>query len=191
MRDGIGKGTGFNSKFPQSRYLKTESVWRCCNDTAFFVTEISEIWTLSRHKKCGVKTFYCSHCDKKFGFFLTGFSEIWRNEDTKSMVSKLFIALIAIRNLVSLQDFGNLKTWRHKKYGVKTFSCSPELFVTHLTMKKRPKRFVSSQLFHVISNGFPSNSLQQTSKPIPQTDFIAGIHSCYFRKKPIFINWLV
>ena len=72
-------------------------------NSAFIVTEISEIWTLSRHKKCGVKTFYCSHCNKKFVLFLT----IWRHEDTKSMVSKLFIALILIRS----SSF--LTIWRH------------------------------------------------------------------------------
>ena len=121
---------------------------------------------------------------------MTGISEIWRHEDTKSMVSKLLVALIVIRNsaffdrnfwnwkdmktqtltlflvhnesswarqkrigarlLIALivirnsafycdRNFWNLKAWRHKKYGVKTFSCSPELFVTHLTMKKKSK----------------------------------------------------
>ena len=52
-----------------------------------------------KDKKYGVKTFDCSHYDKKFGFFFTGISEISRHEDTKIMVSKLFIALIVKRNL--------------------------------------------------------------------------------------------
>ena len=51
-----------------------------------------------RHKKYGVKTFYCSHCDKKFGLFCDRNVWNWRHEDTKSMVSKLLIALIVIRN---------------------------------------------------------------------------------------------
>ena len=74
-------------------------------------------------------------------YFVTGISEICRHEDTKNMVSKLFIALIVISNLAFLwhnfmkfQDTKimvskllialHLKTWRHKKYGVKTFYCS-------------------------------------------------------------------
>ena len=48
---------------------------------------------------------------------------MWRQ---KSMESRLLIALIVIRNLAFYCDrnFWNLKTCRHKKYGVKTFSCS-------------------------------------------------------------------
>ena len=44
----------------------------------------------------------------------------------KTNKSRLLIALIVIRNSAFYCDrnFWNLKTWRHKKYGVKTFSCS-------------------------------------------------------------------
>ena len=45
-------------------------------------------WKKWRHKKYGVKTFSCSHCDNKFGLFLTRISAIGRHEDTNSMVSK-------------------------------------------------------------------------------------------------------
>ena len=52
---------------------------------------------------------------------MTGISEIWRHEDTKSMVSKLLVALIVIRNSAFFdRNFWNWKTWRHKQYGVKT-----------------------------------------------------------------------
>ena len=51
---------------------------------------------------------------------MTGISEIWRHVDTKSMVSKLSVALIVIRNSAFFdRNFWNWKTWRHKQYGVK------------------------------------------------------------------------
>ena len=50
---------------------------------------------------------------------------LWVHKETKSMESKLFIALIMIRNSAFFdKNFWNFKTWIHKKYGVKTFYCS-------------------------------------------------------------------
>ena len=70
---------------------------------------------------------------------------IWRHEDTKSMVSKSFIALILIRNS---SFFDNLKTWRHKKYGVKTFYCShcDKHFGLHSSPNVRIRRFLTNDL---------------------------------------------
>ena len=50
---------------------------------------------------------------------------LWVHKKTKSMESKLLIALIMIRNSAFFdRNFWNFKTWRHKNYGVKTFYCS-------------------------------------------------------------------
>ena len=55
-----------------------------------------ETW---RRKKYDVKIFDCSHCDTKFGLLFCDRNlwnlKTWRH---KNMVSKLFIALIVIRN---------------------------------------------------------------------------------------------
>ena len=60
-------------------------------------------WAHVKTKKHGVKTFDCSHCDKKFGLLL--WQEFLIYEDTKIMVSKLLVALL---NSLS-------HTWQWKK----------------------------------------------------------------------------
>ena len=95
-------------------------------------------------KKYGAKSINCSYCvfckfcfflwkdtlklsaNVLFSFFLFTMrlhKHMWRQ---KSMESRLLIALIVIRNSAFYCDRNvwNLKTWRHKKYGVKTFDCS-------------------------------------------------------------------
>ena len=49
-------------------------------NSAFFVTEISEIWTYEDTKRRAT-TFDCSHCDKKFVLFWQGFLKF---EDMKT-----------------------------------------------------------------------------------------------------------
>ena len=52
-------------------------------------------WAHVKTKKYGVKTFNCSHCDKKFGLSL--WQEFLKFKDMKtqkSMVSKLLVALL-------------------------------------------------------------------------------------------------
>ena len=208
MRDGIGKGTGFHSKIPQSRYLKTITItftltwvsrnkpdiyfwftmslhehmwrqksmesrllialivirnsafycdrnfWNLLEDTKSMVSKLlialivirnlaffdRNFW--HRHKKYGAKSVNYSWCNKKFCVFcwstlwtwvsclaiiflftMSLHEHMWRQ---KSMESRLLIALFVIRTSAFYCDrsFWNLKTCRHKKHGVKTFSCS-------------------------------------------------------------------
>ena len=57
-------------------------------------------------------------------YFLVHNESSWTQVKTKK--SRLLIALTVIKNSAFYcdRDFWNLKTWRHKKYGLKTFSCS-------------------------------------------------------------------
>ena len=83
-----------------------------------------ETW---RRKKYDVKIFDCSHCDKKFGLLFCDRNlwnlNTWRH---KNMVSKLFIALIVIRNsaFYFVTGFHEIWTQNTQNNGVKTFCCS-------------------------------------------------------------------
>ena len=68
-----------------------------------FLVHTESSWAHVKTKKYGVKTFDCSHCYKKFGLLL--WQEFLKYEDTKSMVSKLLVALL---NSLS-------HTWQWKK----------------------------------------------------------------------------
>ena len=112
---------------------------------------------------------------------------MWRQ---KSMEARLLIALIVIRNSAFYCDRNvwNLKTWRHKKYSVKTFSCSPELFVTHLTMKKKSKTLCFKSVISCYIEWFSLKFFatdQQTNRQISLRGFF---HATSEKKH---INWLV
>ena len=90
-----------------------------------FLLKLHEKWKDRSDKKYDVKIFDCSHCDTKFGLLFCDRNlwnlKTWRH---KNMVSKLFIALIVIRNLAFYFVTGilwNLQTWRHKKIWCQNF----------------------------------------------------------------------
>ena len=101
----------WRQKSMESRLLIALIVIR---NSAFYCDR--NFWNLKtwRHKKYGVKTFDCSHCDKKFGLFCVRNVWNWRHEDTESMVSKLFIALIVIRNSAFYFVTGISEICRHE-----------------------------------------------------------------------------
>ena len=86
----------FDRNFWNWKDMKTQTL------TLFLVHNESS-WAHVKTKKYGVKTFDCSHCVKKFSLLL--WQEFLKYEDTKSMVSKLLVALL---NSLS-------HTWQWKK----------------------------------------------------------------------------
>ena len=103
--------------------MQTQKVW-CQNflllslwkEIQPFLTAVSDI---SRHveKKSMVSKLLIALIVERHSAFLT------RSSKMSTLVEiKLLVALIMIRNSAFIdRNFWNFKTWRHKKYGVKTF----------------------------------------------------------------------
>ena len=88
-----------------------------------FLVHNESSWAHVKTKKHGVKTFDCSHCDKKFGLLL--WQEFLKYEGTKSMVSILLVALL---NSLS-------HTWQWKKVQNALFQVSYFMLYRMVSLK--------------------------------------------------------
>ena len=130
----------FWQTFCHTRYTKKRIAMECqdCDCATMFSSyidfDLDFSWSFSKKLE---EIFHCISMQRKdtlklsanfllshyFWFTMSLHKHLWRQ---KGMESRLLIALIVIRNLAFYCDrnFWNLKTCRHKKHGVKTFSCS-------------------------------------------------------------------
>ena len=88
-----------------------------------FLVHTESSWANVKTKKYGVKTFECSHCYKKFGLLL--WQEFLKYEDTKSIVSKLLVALL---NSLS-------HTWQWKKAKTLCFKSVISCYIKWFSLK--------------------------------------------------------
>ena len=137
MRDGIGKGTGFQSKIPQSRYIsfmqKKKSFY-----LYDFITECIFCWSFIKSQEINQfekSTLYHSLGIKmppmiSSSFFLLKLHE--KSKDRRDMKTQkvwcqnfwLLSLWYEIWPFILLQEFMKFEDMKTQKYGVKTFYCS-------------------------------------------------------------------